>query len=100
MSLELKDIEHIAHLARIGLNDQEKQALIKDLNKIVGYVEQLSEVDTENVEPLISVLGDLPTVLREDKVTESLSQEDALSNAPDKNSDYIKVPKVLGNDEN
>lgn len=94
MSLSKKEIDHLANLARLNLSDKEKGNLTEDLNKILSYVDQLNEVDVEGVEPLVSVI-EKDTVLREDVARPSLSQKDALKNAPEKNSDYFKVPKVL-----
>lgn len=100
MGVTLKDIDQISNLSRINFSSDEKTKLLGDLNNILGYVDQLNEVDVEGVEPLVSVLGDVPTVLRKDEVKPSFTQEEALKNAPDANSDYFKVPKVIGADEN
>jgi aspartyl-tRNA(Asn)/glutamyl-tRNA(Gln) amidotransferase subunit C len=94
MSLNKSEIERIAHLARIKLSNTEIEKISTDLNRILGYVDQIKQVDTTGIDAMTSVY-DLDTVFREDEPGESLSQEDALSNAPDKNSDYFKVPKVL-----
>lgn len=94
MKLTRDTIDHLAHLARIRLTDDEKSALIGDLSRILDYVNQLSAVDTTGVEPLVSVV-DKPTPLRPDVPVPGLTQADALRNAPEKNSDYFKVPKVL-----
>ncbi len=99
MSVTLKDIDQISFLSRIEFSSKEKNSLVGDLNKILKFADELKEVDTEGVEPLVSVLGDVPTVLREDIVVESLSQEEALKDAPDANSDYFRVPKVIGGNE-
>ena len=87
--------------AQIGLiirdkNNPNNYALIRfeDLEKIISFVDKLSEIDTEGVEPLI-YLNDEVNVLREDKVANEVSQESALKNAPQKDSDYFKVPTVL-----
>jgi len=65
-----------------------------DLKKIIGFIDKLSEINTENVEPLIYLSEEL-NVLRTDDNIENISQEQALTNAPQKDSDYILVPKVL-----
>lgn len=95
MSLKKEQIDHLAHLARLDLSDAEKEHLGGDLDKILNYVATLNEVNVDGVEPLVSVI-EKDTVLREDEPRPSLSQSDALKNAPEKNSDYFKVPKVLG----
>jgi aspartyl-tRNA(Asn)/glutamyl-tRNA(Gln) amidotransferase subunit C len=67
----------------------------QDLEKILEMCEKLNEVDTEGVEPLI-YMSDNENVLREDEVVQSISHEDALKNAPKKDSDFFRVPKVIG----
>lgn len=94
MELDKKTIDHIAHLARLDLSSQEKEKLGADLDKILGYVELLNELDVSDVKPLVNIVNK-QTPMRKDEVTESLTQEEALKNAPEKNSDYFKVPKVL-----
>ncbi|HPQ08848.1 MAG TPA: Asp-tRNA(Asn)/Glu-tRNA(Gln) amidotransferase subunit GatC [Bacteroidia bacterium] len=87
-------INQLAHLARLEFNNEEKQRILNDLNRILDYIEQLNEVPTDNVEPLI-YLSPNQNILREDEVIETLSKEEALANAPKKDSDYIRVPKVI-----
>ena len=94
MSVDSKTVERIAHLARLEFSQEEKEEIVNDLNKILGLVDKLSEVDTEEVEPLIYMLEEKAR-LREDVMKQATSQEEALKNAPDKDSDYIRVPKVL-----
>jgi aspartyl-tRNA(Asn)/glutamyl-tRNA(Gln) amidotransferase subunit C len=95
MSVTVKDVEHIAKLARLEFTDEEKQKLTHQLNSILVYVEQLNKLDTENVEPLSHVI-DLKNVFREDVVRPGLSPEEALKNAPAKTEKFFKVPKVIG----
>lgn len=92
--LDKETITKIAHLARLELNEGESEALLHDLNTIVQWVDKLSEVDTEGVEPLVH-LGGTVNVLRPDTPKPPLSQKEALALAPRKNSDYYLVPKVL-----
>ena len=66
----------------------------RDMEKIIGFMDKLSEIDTEDVEPLI-FMNEKVNVLREDKVDQTLTKEDALLNAPKKDSDYFRIPKVL-----
>jgi aspartyl-tRNA(Asn)/glutamyl-tRNA(Gln) amidotransferase subunit C len=87
-------IDKLANLARLEFNDSEKEAIKKDLSKILSYVEKLNEIDTTGVEPLIHI-SDEVNVLRDDVVEETITQQEALKNAPDKNSDDFKFPKVL-----
>ncbi|MEO9533785.1 MAG: Asp-tRNA(Asn)/Glu-tRNA(Gln) amidotransferase subunit GatC [Crocinitomicaceae bacterium] len=94
--MEITDdlVEHIAHLARLEFEGEKKEAIKADLTKIIGFVDQLAEVDTEGVEPLI-FMSDSINVLREDEVKETITQVEALKNAPHKDSDYFKIAKVL-----
>ena len=94
--MEITDelVDHIAHLARLEFEGDKKDAIKSDLTKIIGFVDQLAEVDTEGVEPLI-FMTDAINVLREDEVKETITQVQALKNAPKKDSDYIKMAKVL-----
>lgn len=94
--MEITDevVDHIAHLARLEFNGQDKENIKADLTKILGFVDQLNTVDTEGVDPLI-FMTDAINVLREDKFEETISQEEALKNAPKHDSDYFKIAKVL-----
>lgn len=87
-------ISQLAHLARLEFQETVKQKILNDLNRILDYIEQLNELDTANVEPLIYLTPN-QNILREDIVNENLKKEDALSNAPKKDSDYFRVPKVI-----
>ncbi|WP_245539584.1 Asp-tRNA(Asn)/Glu-tRNA(Gln) amidotransferase subunit GatC [Pontibacter roseus] len=75
-------------------NEEKEQEMLQDLNKILNWVDQLRELDTESVEPLIHMSEEV-NVMREDIVFNSVSHDDALKNAPRKDSDYFRVPKVL-----
>lgn len=94
--MEITDelVGHIAHLARLEFEGEKKEAIKADLTKIIGFVDQLSKVDTNNVEPLI-FMTDSINVLREDEVKETITQVQALKNAPFHDSDYFKIHKVL-----
>ena len=87
-------VDHLAHLARLEFENDSKTEIISDLNKILSFVEKLNELDTENVEPLI-YMTDENNVMREDEVILTITQQEALKNAPQKDSDYFKVPKVI-----
>jgi aspartyl-tRNA(Asn)/glutamyl-tRNA(Gln) amidotransferase subunit C len=95
MSVTLKDVEHIAALAKLEFSDEEKNKLTAQLNSILAYMEQLNKLDTNTVEPLSHVI-ELSNVLREDAVTPGLMTEEALKNAPAKTEKFFKVPKVIG----
>lgn len=95
MSVTRKDVEHIAELARLKFNDSELESFTHDMNEILSYVEKLNELDTENVEPLSHPVEGV-NAFREDKIKESIPHEEALKNAPDKDEEFFKVPKVIG----
>lgn len=95
MSVTLKDVEHIAALARLEFTDEEKKMFTHQLNSILAYVEQLNKLDTTHVEPLAHVI-ELEGAFREDVVRPGVTQEDALRNAPAKTDKFFKVPKVIG----
>lgn len=94
MSITLKDVEHVANLARLALTDAEKAQFTDQLNAILKYAEKLNELDTDNVEPTTHVLP-ITNVLRDDERRESLPIEKVLLNAPDEEDGQIKVPAVL-----
>jgi aspartyl-tRNA(Asn)/glutamyl-tRNA(Gln) amidotransferase subunit C len=87
-------VDKLANLARLEFNGKEKEEIINDLNRMLEFVGKLNELDTSNIEPLI-YMNDEKNILREDEVKQTISQKEALSNAPKKDSDYIKVPKVV-----
>ena len=94
MSLSEDDVRHVAKLARLALSDDEVQQMAGELNAIVGYVEQLSEVDTDDVEPIANVAG-LENITRPDEAGEMLSTKDVLRNAPQSNEVAFLVPKAV-----
>lgn len=94
MKVNNKLVEHLAHLSRLDFDDDSKEKMKFDFEKMLDFVAKLEEVDTENVEPLSYMSSEL-NVLREDKVEQLLTQEQALQNAPVKDTDYIRIPKVI-----
>ncbi len=95
MSLTREEVLKVAELARLKFKEEEIGEFQQQLNDILGYVEVLNEVDTEGVEPLISV-HDGMNRLREDQVRESLTVEEAMRNAPETSDGALIVPKVVG----
>ena len=95
MALSAEDVMRIGNLARLSLTPVEVAELTSTLGKIVGLVEQLAEVDTENVEPMVHAF-DLQNVLAPDVCSSSLSRDQALQNAPSSDSECFRVPAVLG----
>ena len=87
-------VDHIAHLARLEFEGEKKAAIKQDMENIISFMETLTKVDTENVEPLI-FMNDEINKLREDVAEVTISQKEALLNAPKKDSDYFRIPKVL-----
>lgn len=94
MSVTKDDVRYVADLARLQFTEEETENLVDDLNSILEYMTTLEELDTGDVEPLEHVI-DLEYRFREDKAEEPLSHEDALKNAPDVDSDYFRVPRVI-----
>lgn len=95
MSIDKDTIRKIAHLARLEFDEKESAKMSDNFNKILAWMDKLNEVNTDQVEPLIHMSEEV-NVLREDIVNNSLKHEDALLNAPKKDSDYFRVPKFLG----
>jgi len=94
MPITMKDVEHIAKLAKLNFSDEEKVKFTTQFNDILSFVEKLKELDTSNVQPLSHVI-DFENVMREDKVQPSVTTEEALRNAPAKTEKFFKVPKVI-----
>ena len=94
MPITIKDVEYLAQLARLILSEKEKKKFQKELNKIIRYIDQLNQVDTQNIPPTTHVIP-MKNVLREDEAKPSLTQKEALSNVPDKKDGYFKVPQAF-----
>ncbi len=94
MSITAKEIEWVAQLARLKLTPEELETYGEQLRSIVDYIDLLKEVNTDDVEPLAHPLA-LENVFREDEPRESLSNEEALANAPERKKEYFSVPDVL-----
>ena len=94
MSVDTQQVRHIAKLARIAMSDAEVEAMVPELNNILGWVEQLGEVNTEGVEPLTAVI-DQKLRLRDDVVNDGDCREAVLANAPAAEHRFFAVPKVI-----
>jgi len=94
MSVSPEQVRHIAKLARIAMSDEELDRLLPELNAIIGWVEQLGEVDTDGVEPLTAVI-DQKLRLRDDAVTDGNIRDQVLANAPEAQHGFFAVPKVI-----
>ena len=89
------DVEHVAHLARLGLSAEELSLLEGQLNHILDQYTKLAELDTDAIAPTAQTI-ELENILRDDVVTPSLSPKDVLRNAPQREGDFIVVPPILG----
>lgn len=88
-------LDRIAELARLDVSDpKERATLLNDMQRVIDFVEKLNEVETKGVEPLIFMTDEVD-VLRDDVSTIEISKKEALQNAPVKDSDYFKVPRVV-----
>jgi len=94
MKIDRSLLDKIAHLSRLEFDEKDAEKMMQDMTAIVEWVEKLKEVNTDGVEPLTTMSHEI-NALREDEVKEHLSHERALKNAPKKDSDYFRVPKVL-----
>jgi aspartyl-tRNA(Asn)/glutamyl-tRNA(Gln) amidotransferase subunit C len=90
-----QEVRHVAKLARLKCTDEEIVTLTNQLGAILGYFAQLEELDTTDVEPLAHCLP-IHNVFREDEIQPSLSNDEALANAPQRDGEFFAVPKVLG----
>ena len=95
MKLDDATLDRIAELARLDFSDPTRRAaILKDMERVLSFVEQLNQVDTRGVEPLVFMTEE-ENVLRDDVALPGVSKADALRNAPVKDSDYFKVPRVV-----
>jgi aspartyl-tRNA(Asn)/glutamyl-tRNA(Gln) amidotransferase subunit C len=96
VTMEVNDalVENLANLARLQFNEQEKEIIKKDLQRMIHFVDKLNELNTEGVEPLLHMTEAI-NVLREDVVKGSITREEGLKNAPDTDGVFFKVPKVI-----
>ncbi|WP_339909813.1 Asp-tRNA(Asn)/Glu-tRNA(Gln) amidotransferase subunit GatC [Symmachiella dynata] len=88
------EIQRVAVLARLKLSDAELDSLTSELAQILGHMDQLNELDTEDVEPMVHAI-ELKNVFRADEVRESLPRDEALANAPKSDGRYFQVPQIL-----
>ena len=88
------DIEHLTKLARLKLNDAEKELFSKQMGTVIKYIEKLSELDTKNVEPTAHVLG-LNNVFRDDAVKKPLTVQDPINDSPAHSKGHYEVPKII-----
>ena len=94
MKIDRALLDKMAHLARLEFEEKDAEKMMHDMSAIVSWVEKLKEVDTTGVEPLTTMSHEI-NALRSDEVGNQLPHEEVLKNAPAKNEDYFRVPKVL-----
>jgi aspartyl-tRNA(Asn)/glutamyl-tRNA(Gln) amidotransferase subunit C len=94
MSVDLATVKRVAHLARIAVTEDEAEKMMGELNTILGFVEQLSEVDVKDVEPMTSVTP-MAMKKRIDEITDGNKAEDVVANAPVTDKNFFLVPKVV-----
>ncbi|MFT5144291.1 MAG: aspartyl-tRNA(Asn)/glutamyl-tRNA(Gln) amidotransferase subunit C [Rhodothermales bacterium] len=94
MSVSLEEVRYVAGLARLSFTPEEEKRMASDLSRILQYMNQLEELNTENVPPMEHVL-DRVDVFRPDESKTRISRDEALSNAPDTDGEYFRVPRIL-----
>ena len=94
MAISREQVEHVAHLARLGLSDEETDRLQQQLSAILGHMQMIDQLDTSAIPPTAQVIP-VSTVMRDDVARPSLPVEDILKNAPRREGDFFKVPPVL-----
>jgi aspartyl-tRNA(Asn)/glutamyl-tRNA(Gln) amidotransferase subunit C len=94
MKIDRPLLDKIAHLARLEFDEKDAEKIMRDLSEIVDWVEKLNEVNTDGVEPLTSMSHEV-NAFREDETKDQLDHNRALRNAPRKDDDHFRVPKVL-----
>ncbi len=94
MSVTKDDVHYIAELARLRFSEDEEEEMARQLSSVLDYMEKLNELDTQDVEPMSHVL-DITNVFRKDEPRQRITRDDALSNAPDADQAYFRVPKVI-----
>jgi aspartyl-tRNA(Asn)/glutamyl-tRNA(Gln) amidotransferase subunit C len=95
LSIQIKDVDGIAKLAKLSFEEEEKQTFTDQFNQILQFVEKLNELDTQDIPPTYHVL-EVKNIMRADEVKESLDREKVLQNAPKRKTDFFSVPKVIG----
>ena len=94
MSVDLTTVKRVAKLARIAVSEEQAEKMVGELNNIIGFVEQLNEVNVDGVEPMTSVVS-MTMRKRKDEVTDGNKADDVVANAPATEDHYFMVPKVI-----
>lgn len=94
MKIDQETLHKIAHLARLEIKPEEEAPMLKKLEGVLNWMEQLNEIDTDNVQPLTHMTQEL-NVFREDEPKNTITREEALSNAPKQDGKYFRINKVM-----
>ncbi|TCK92888.1 aspartyl/glutamyl-tRNA(Asn/Gln) amidotransferase subunit C [Natranaerovirga hydrolytica] len=94
MKITREQVEHVANLARLNLTEEEKEQMTKDMEAIIGFADQLNDLDIETIDPTAHVIP-MQNVFREDIKKESLNRDELLKNAPSKQNGCFSVPKIV-----
>ena len=94
MKISTREVEYVAHLARLEITEGEKEKFTSQLNDILLYIDRLNELETQGVEPMSHAIG-VTNAFREDKMIGSIGTEQSLANAPDSRGEFFRVPKVI-----
>ncbi len=94
MEITIQTVDKLSNLAQLQFSASEKESIKTDLNKMIGFIEQLEKIDTSGIEPLLHI-SDAVNVLREDAIAGSISRQEALLNAPSTDGQFFTVPKVI-----
>ena len=94
MQITKEQVEHVAKLARLTIDEAEKEKLTRQLGQILGYIAKLNELDTAGVEPTSHAFP-MKNIFREDQGRPSLDREEILRNAPERTEEFFKVPKII-----
>ena len=92
--ITLKEVEHVARLARLDLSDAEKERMRSQLDAILTYIDKLRQLNTDNVEPTSHAIP-MVNVMREDAVRPCFPTEEMLANAPEREGDFVRVPRII-----
>ena len=95
MAINKEDVEYIAKLARLSLEEEEKEVYLKQIASVLGYMDKLDELDTEGVESTVRVVPVEEDAFREDRIEPSIEHKKLLENGPDVNEEFFKVPKII-----
>jgi aspartyl-tRNA(Asn)/glutamyl-tRNA(Gln) amidotransferase subunit C len=94
LKISSREVEYVAHLARLEISEKDREKFTAQLNDILLYIDKLNELDTKGVEPMSHAIS-VTNAFREDKVVDSIGTKQTLANAPDARGEFFRVPKVI-----